>query len=71
MAVLLETTLGDVVIDLYTEERPRGEARPDNLFPGWRSPFFSLPLPPSPRRRLVRASGLLVPATRRLRAGLG
>lgn len=26
MAVLLETTLGDVVIDLYTEERPRGEA---------------------------------------------
>lgn len=27
MAVLLETTLGDVVIDLYTEERPRGEAR--------------------------------------------
>lgn len=25
MAVLLETTLGDVVIDLYTEERPRGE----------------------------------------------
>lgn len=27
MAVLLETTLGDVVIDLYTEERPRGETR--------------------------------------------
>ncbi|EPY80635.1 peptidylprolyl isomerase (cyclophilin)-like 4 isoform 1 [Camelus ferus] len=25
MAVLLETTLGDVVIDLYTEERPRGD----------------------------------------------
>ncbi|KAK2525747.1 Ppil4 [Columba livia] len=24
MAVLLETTLGDLVIDLYTEERPRG-----------------------------------------------
>lgn len=28
MAVLLETTLGDIVIDLYTEERPRGEFRP-------------------------------------------
>lgn len=27
MAVLLETTLGDVVIDLYTEERPRGESQ--------------------------------------------
>lgn len=24
MAVLLETTLGDIVIDLYTEERPKG-----------------------------------------------
>lgn len=34
MAVLLETTLGDVVIDLYTEERPRGEARPRSLFAG-------------------------------------
>lgn len=34
MAVLLETTLGDVVIDLYTEERPRGEARPAHLSPG-------------------------------------
>lgn len=31
MAVLLETTLGDVVIDLYTEERPRGEARARDL----------------------------------------
>lgn len=27
MAVLLETTLGDLVIDLYTEERPRGTGR--------------------------------------------
>lgn len=26
MAVLLETTLGDLVIDLYTEERPRGRS---------------------------------------------
>lgn len=25
MAVLLETTLGDIVIDLFTEERPKGE----------------------------------------------
>ena len=24
MAVLLETTLGDIVVDLYTEERPKG-----------------------------------------------
>lgn len=24
MAVLLETTLGDIVIDLFTEERPKG-----------------------------------------------
>lgn len=23
MAVLLETTLGDIVVDLYTEERPK------------------------------------------------
>lgn len=27
MAVLLETTVGDLVIDLYTEERPRGTSR--------------------------------------------
>lgn len=25
MAVLLETTLGDVVIDLFTEERPKSK----------------------------------------------
>lgn len=25
MAVLLETTLGDIVIDLFTEERPKGD----------------------------------------------
>lgn len=25
MAVLLETTLGDIVIDLFTEERPKSE----------------------------------------------
>lgn len=71
MAVLLETTLGDVVIDLYTEERPRGEARPDRLWPRGRALFFTLLSPPSPRRRLVRTSGLVVPATQRLRAGLG
>lgn len=49
MAVLLETTLGDVVIDLYTEERPRGETRapvpscpgPDLLF----SLFLRCPVP--------------------------
>lgn len=28
------TTLGDVVIDLYTEERPRGEIRPAHLSAG-------------------------------------
>lgn len=25
MAVLLETTLGDIVIDLFTEERPKSK----------------------------------------------
>jgi len=25
MSVLLETTLGDIVIDLFTDERPRGK----------------------------------------------
>lgn len=27
MAVLLETTLGDIVIDLFTEERPKSKTR--------------------------------------------
>lgn len=52
MAVLLETTLGDVVIDLYTEERPRGEARAP-LTPGLgrepASPLFPLCFPTFPR----------------------
>lgn len=61
MAVLLETTLGDVVIDLYTEERPRGEARPAHLSPGGDvlSPLFLCRPDPD-----GAASGLLVPATR-------
>ena len=63
MAVLLETTLGDVVIDLYTEERPRGEPLA-RLAPRrgryLLSPIVpSLPGPPD----WVRASGLLVPTT--------
>lgn len=45
MAVLLETTLGDVVIDLYTEERPRGEARAHSTLAGPRSPFPTLHFP--------------------------
>lgn len=73
MAVLLETTLGDVVIDLYTEERPRGEApalltsRRAALFP----PPGALPFLPSPRRGLAGASGLMVPRPRSLSAGPG
>ncbi|KAG8508931.1 Peptidyl-prolyl cis-trans isomerase-like 4, partial [Galemys pyrenaicus] len=46
MAVLLETTLGDVVIDLYTEERPRGEARAPSPPAGPPSPFPTFPLCP-------------------------
>lgn len=65
MAVLLETTLGDVVIDLYTEERPRGEARPCHVSPGRRSPFPAARSPPSLQRRLR------VPATGLLLAGVG
>lgn len=65
MAVLLETTLGDVVIDLYTEERPRGEARPRHVSPGRRSPFPTALSPPSLQRRLR------VPATGLLLAGVG
>lgn len=61
MAVLLETTLGDVVIDLYTEERPRGEARLRHVSPGRRSPFPTALSPPSLQRRLrVLATGLLL-----------
>lgn len=50
MAVLLETTLGDVVIDLYTEERPRGEAPSFALRRG-RGPLFPFP-PLFPARAL-------------------
>ena len=31
MSVILETTLGDIVIDLFTEERPRGKIRLENI----------------------------------------
>ncbi|KAJ6660184.1 hypothetical protein lerEdw1_018111 [Lerista edwardsae] len=34
MAVLLETTLGDLVVDLYTEERPRGPTQGIPRVPG-------------------------------------
>ena len=70
MAVLLETTLGDVVIDLYTEERPRGEA-PALLTFRRAALFFSpaLPFLPSPRRGLAGASGLTVPATAQFISG--
>jgi len=31
MSVILETTLGDIVIDLFTDERPRGKIRLENM----------------------------------------
>lgn len=31
MSVILETTLGDIVIDLFTDERPRGKIRLENI----------------------------------------
>lgn len=55
MAVLLETTLGDVVIDLYTEERPRGEARP---CPAAFSPGRAASLSPPPASRAGPAATL-------------
>lgn len=62
MAVLLETTLGDVVIDLYTEERPRGEPRaPLASCRGRHLPSpLSLSLP-SRRRRPLPARGCRCP----------
>lgn len=62
MAVLLETTLGDVVIDLYTEERPRGEARAPLTSRRGHDLLSPLPLLLGPLDWL-RASGLLVPTT--------
>lgn len=38
MAVLLETTLGDIVIDLYTEERPRGRSAAGRGRGSWEAP---------------------------------
>lgn len=39
MAVLLETTLGDIVIDLFTEERPKSEKQ-SYFFTGKTSYFY-------------------------------
>ena len=32
MSVILETTLGDIVIDLFTTERPRGKKTLSSVF---------------------------------------
>lgn len=64
MAVLLETTLGDVVIDLYTEERPRGETPTGPAPAGAATSFFpDEPFLSAPRRRPAEAFGLPVAAT--------
>lgn len=58
MAVLLETTLGDLVVDLYTEERPRGEAKPGNRCCGSRCVYGFLLQPYFVLARLVFVSAV-------------